>query len=132
MKLPHYVQGTYVGPSTHLQGKTAMLRLLERAQVLAQFDDVRATREPELLVSRPELIWALSLGYGWHEFPAADFTIAPNWCLAVQCSDSMACRRCELRWDVGDPSPPSCKRDPKHVITMSDLWDDHGGGHGNR
>lgn len=127
------MHGIYVGPMTHLQGKTALLRPLERTQVLAQFDDTTATREPELLAAKPDLIWAVSLGYGWHEFPAADFTLSANNCLAVKYADSMSCRLCNLAWDTNDPSPPACKRSVPCKYTVADWWDDlEGSHHGNR
>ena len=31
-------------------------------------------------------------------------------CGAVQSSDSMVCRKCDLTWDVNDPCPPDCKQ----------------------
>jgi len=34
----------------------------------------------------------------------------PRSCEAVQHSDQMMCRRCDLAWDVNDPSPPKCRR----------------------
>lgn len=126
------IHGIYVGPIEHLKGKTALLRPLERTHVLAQFDDTTATREPELLARRPNLIWALSLGYGWHEFPAADFTISANNCMATQYSDSMSCRLCSLSWDMNDPSPPPCRRNVQREYTLADWWDEMGEPHGNR
>ena len=30
-------------------------------------------------------------------------------CGATQQSDEMYCARCQLRWDVNDPEPPSCR-----------------------
>ena len=129
------VHGTYVGALAHLKGKTALLHLSERTQVLAQFDDMKATRDPELLASRPDLIWALSLGYGWHEFPAADFTVSPDWCLAVQRSEAMCCSRCDLSWDVNDPAPPACRPRcdrQRPLCTMSELWDELEARHGNQ
>ena len=126
------LQGIYIGPLAHLKGKTALLRLQEPTQVLAQFDDLKATREPELLASRPDLIWATSLGYGWHEFPATDFTLSANNCYAIQRSDSMSCKRCDLAWDMGDPSPPACRAHDTREYTMADWWHDLRGPHGNR
>ena len=126
------LHGLYVGPLTHLQGKAALLRPLERTQVLAQFDDTRATLEPALLDAEPNLIWAMSLGYGWHEFPAAHFKLSPNNCLAVQYTDSMSCRRCELSWHTNDPSPPACRSDVQREYTLAQWWDDLGSPHGNR
>ena len=32
-------------------------------------------------------------------------------CNAKQSSDSVVCHRCNLVWDVNDPTPPSCKSD---------------------
>lgn len=118
------LHGIYVGPLKHLQGKTALMRPLERTQVLVQFDDTTATREPELLASRPSLVLALSLGFGWHEFPAADFMLSASNCLAVQHADAMSCRLCDLAWDKDDSSPPTCRRNVQRDYTVAEWWDD--------
>jgi hypothetical protein len=67
--------GVYVGPLTHLKGKTALLQLLRTPQVLAQFDDTHAVLDPALLAARPKMLLALSLAFGWHPFAEADFCI---------------------------------------------------------
>jgi hypothetical protein len=69
------MHGVYVGPLTHLQGKTASLRLLTPFRVLAQFDDVRAVRDPALLETHPEQVMGMSLSFGWHEFSNLDFRL---------------------------------------------------------
>lgn len=125
------MHGTYVGPLAHLKGKKALLIQRKPHGVLAQFDDVTAIREPHLLEANPGLIWALSLGYGWHPFAASDFTVLPG-CFAVQRSDSMVCRRCDLGWDMNDPAPPDCKPHVRREYRMDEWWHDSENRHGDR
>ena len=87
-------KGTYIGPLTHLQGKTALLQCPEGgSKILAQFDDHKATLSGKLyedaafedrLEYEPHARFPTSirvqvgltedfLGFGWHEFELKDF-----------------------------------------------------------
>lgn len=68
----------YVGPLEHLKGKKALTMPARSSGVLlAQFDDITATRSgeplPEVETSEPPVD---ALGFHWHEFPNADFAAA--------------------------------------------------------
>lgn len=80
---------TYTGPLTHLQGKRAMIRDATHGHVVAQFDDPKLRRSgepwPTVLEDEPHARFARypverdeppwdALGYGWHAFPADQFT----------------------------------------------------------
>ena len=88
------MRGTYSGSLTHLQGKTALLRLPpEKGFVLAQFDDQTLTRSgrpmPQLTVLdyEPHARFPTeqkkdypeppqdALGFGWHVFRKTEFSI---------------------------------------------------------
>lgn len=81
-------QAKYIGPLTHLKGKTAMLREATHGKVVAQFDDPKArlSNNPWPQEWNPEPHsqhggwWSDSetppfdaLGYGWHVFNPGDF-----------------------------------------------------------
>lgn len=110
--------GIYIGPLAHLKGKGALLRPLGEKQVMAQFDDTKAVRDPAMLEAHPEQILGLSLGFGWHEFDEADFRLTRATCFAARRDDSVVCRWCGLTWDVNDPRPPACRYPPHGVRSL--------------
>lgn len=64
------MRGTYIGPLEHLRGhKADLIALPDPNIVLAQFDDIRLTREP------PGTPPGTLLGFDRHAFPAADFKV---------------------------------------------------------
>lgn len=68
----------YVGSLEHLKGKKALTMPARSSGVLlAQFDDITATRSgeplPEVETPEPPVD---ALGFHWHEFPSADFAAA--------------------------------------------------------
>lgn len=53
-------------------------------------------------------ILGLNHGGQWVELPEIPQPIAEVRCAAKQYSDQMACKRCDIAWDVNDPHPPTC------------------------
>lgn len=43
-------------------------------------------------------------------------------CAAVQYSDTMVCRRCNLAWDTNDPARPTCTRLPTVYDGVLHNW----------
>jgi len=97
--IPAFSMATYRGPIKHLQGEKALVRKVDSATLLAQFNDVTLTRDGKPLVLQREVSDyephaaypttmledipeppRVALGYGWHEFPTEHFQLeeAPN------------------------------------------------------
>lgn len=43
-------------------------------------------------------------------------------CKAIQYSDQMVCKPCQLAWDVNDPEPPRCLTVGDRVARGGEVW----------
>lgn len=75
------MRGVYKGTIKHLVGKEAALKTAKKGWILAQFEDVTATRSGipltlEILRSKPrEDVAYDAVGFSWHVFRPWDFDI---------------------------------------------------------